>query len=360
MMRVLFVNRFDWSTNIGGDSIQMMKTREFLTKLNVNVDITTNNLSEIANYDIIHVFNLMRPTEATIAVRKAKKHRKKIVFSSIFWDFSEFNSIGRNNNRLYKMLNFLPLFSQEKLKDFIRLKDSNIPVHTILSSLLTDYKKTLRSVDLFLPNSDSEGKQVCKFLGFDAPVLTVFNGIDAGVFNFQSANRKKIGVYCARIDPRKNHLNLFKGYSSSKIELYGKIGNLHASYHRYLNDINPGNYDFCGEVAHNNLAAQLNRADFHVMPSWLETPGLAQLEAAACGCKIISTDRGSARDYFGTYATYCNPADPTDIALKVQTARDGSVNRKELSEFIIDKFSWSVAAEQTKRAYEFVLEAKTI
>lgn len=355
MMRVLFCNRFDCLSQIGGDTIQMLKTKEFLEKAGVHVDISRNLAEDTLNYDIVHIFNLMRPIEAMIAIRNARKNNKKIVFSSIFWDFSEFNMIGRNSSIVYKLLNLFPIFLQEKLKDTIRLKNSNIQFNEIVKNICADYKSLLKEVDLFLPNSEREGQIINEFLGFNAPYVPVYNGIDETVFNLTSEGQRKDGVFCARFDPRKNHVSLFKGYKSGKVDLYGSVGKRHAAYYRDLLKTNPGNYNFCGERKHFELSIQLNRADFHVMPSWLETPGLAQLEAAACGCKIISTDRGSAYEYFGNYATYCDPSDPFDIGAKIQVARDTEVNRIELSEYIIDNFSWSVCARQTKAAYEVAL-----
>ena len=355
-MRVLFFNRFDWSTNMGGDSIQMLKTKEFLQKLGIQVDIAKGYNYELSNYDLVHVFNLMRPNEAISAIKLAKRYNKKIVFSSIFWDFTEFNKLGRENKNFFRLLQLLPLSIQEKLKDIIRLKGDDIKFRNWFLNFFTYYKKILLEVDLFLPNSKSEGEIVCDFLGKKVSYHVVYNGIDTRIFKLGNVQRKNIGIYSARLDPRKNHVNLFKAYTKSDIHLYGNKSAQHQKYYQRLTELNPGNYQFKGQVGYDYLADCYNSSNFHVMPSWLETPGLSQLEAAACGCKIISTNRGSAKDYFGNYASYCDPNDLSDIKNKIVNALDTKINRNELSEYIVENFSWAVSAEQTKFAYEKVLD----
>ena len=61
-MRVLFFNRFDWSTNMGGDTIQMLKTKEFLQKLGVQVEIAKGynydlNILPKVNIKTLHTIN---------------------------------------------------------------------------------------------------------------------------------------------------------------------------------------------------------------------------------------------------------------------------------------------------------------
>ena len=50
----------------------------------------------------------------------------------------------------------------------------------------------------------------------------------------------------------------------------------------------------------------------HAHPSWLESPGLSSLEAAATGARIVVGDRGCEREYFGADVDYADPADPGD------------------------------------------------
>ena len=73
-------------------------------------------------------------------------------------------------------------------------------------------------------------------------------------------------------------------------------------------------------VEHAELAPLYRASKVHALPSWSETTGLVSLEAALCGCNIVTTDRGYTRDYFGDMAWYCDPYDNRSIRRAVEAA----------------------------------------
>ena len=93
----------------------------------------------------------------------------------------------------------------------------------------------------------------------------------------------------------------------------------------------------------------------HCCPSWYETPGLASLEALACGCRIVTTSLGSAREYFGAHALYCEPNDVKSIATSVSQALGAAPAPRVAADFR-DRYNWLAAAEQTLKAYRLALE----
>ena len=103
------------------------------------------------------------------------------------------------------------------------------------------------------------------------------------------------------------------------------------------------------------MANTFGRYKVHVLPSWLETPGLSQLEAAACGCNIVSTDRGSTVDYFGDMAFYCNPSEISSIGAAIDDCFENLKSPKEMSDFILDQYTWDQSGKQTLQAYQEVL-----
>jgi glycosyltransferase involved in cell wall biosynthesis len=96
-------------------------------------------------------------------------------------------------------------------------------------------------------------------------------------------------------------------------------------------------------------------AAVHVLPSWRETPGLVSLEAAAAGCRIVTTSYGSVREYFGDLAWYCNPSDLMSIRSAVLLALEATPNHA-LREKILSSFTWDIAAEKTLAVYHKVLD----
>lgn len=59
-MKVLFCIRNDYLKNFAGDSMQLLKTAEYLRNMKVNIDINNGNITNYSNYDLIHLFNLTR------------------------------------------------------------------------------------------------------------------------------------------------------------------------------------------------------------------------------------------------------------------------------------------------------------
>ena len=94
------------------------------------------------------------------------------------------------------------------------------------------------------------------------------------------------------------------------------------------------------------------------MPSWFETTGLASLEAGLCGASIVSTDRGHAREYFGTMARYCDPSSPHSIRSAIEAALS-TAQSDDLRKHIAGNFTWAHTAAKTVEAYEALLEGRT-
>ena len=67
-MKVLFQSRKTLYSVPGGDTTQITKTKEYLEKLGVEVDVSLELNPDVSRYDIVHVFNLMRPLELYLQV----------------------------------------------------------------------------------------------------------------------------------------------------------------------------------------------------------------------------------------------------------------------------------------------------
>ncbi len=355
-MKVLFKNRFDCFTTFGGDTTQMLKTKQYLEYLGVSVDVSLSPNDSMQDYDVIHVFNLMRPLEATLAIKEAKKLNKKIVFSSIYWDFSEYNLVGRNSSIHFLLNKLLSEFRVEKLKDIMRGRRGIISYSEFLGYLLSDFKKTLESVDLFLPNSKNEGDMVRKRVLKSSQFHVVNNAVDKDIFFLinRGMREKKTLISC-RLDPRKNILNLVNAVKSYPLDIYGSATPSHLKYEQEILASRGGNVTMKGYVDSGLLCDIYNEYALHIMPSWLETPGLSQLEAAACGCNIVSTNRGSTSEYFEDKATYCEPGSIQSIQDAVEKCFDNLHKPSDMSEFILDQYTWDKTASQTMSAYEKVL-----
>lgn len=103
------------------------------------------------------------------------------------------------------------------------------------------------------------------------------------------------------------------------------------------------------------MAGAYAAARVHALVSWYDTPGLVSLEAALAGCKLVSTNRGSAVEYFGELAYYCDPGNLNSVCEAIYKAWSAPKNNL-LKERVLQNFTWEKAARQTIEAYKRVLE----
>ncbi|WP_105253993.1 glycosyltransferase family 4 protein [Pseudoalteromonas sp. T1lg75] len=354
-MKVLFKNRFDAFTSFGGDTVQMLNTKRELESLGVTVDIDLGVTKDLREYDLVHFFNLMRTYEGTLAIWQAKDANIPVVYSSIYWDFTEFNNVGRQSKLHGFLHNNFSEFTVEKFKECVRgVRDGNLS--TYLRYMGSNFYKTLESVDLFLPNSKSEGELIRSRVLENAPYHVVHNAVDESIFNMRKLQqREKKALTVARIDPRKNISALVDSHLPIELDIYGAKAPNHALYFDQLNERKPKNIRFMGAIDNAKLTEIYNSYFLHILPSWLETPGLSQLEAAACGCNIVSTIKGSAKEYFGEMASYCEPGKPQSISDAVLKVLEEPIEPREISEYVLDNYTWKRTAAQTLAAYNTVL-----
>lgn len=355
-MRVLFKNRFDVFESVGGDTIQMIKTKSALEKMGVEVDIQLGPVADLSDYDVVHVFNVLRSLETTFGILEARAACKPVVCSSIYWDFDELNCIGRHSS-MHRMLHkYFSEFQVEKLKEIIR-GPRLAGWAGFCDYFFRDYLSTLKLVDLFLPNSVGEGEVLQRRLWPELKFHPVVNAVDPNQFRLlPGIRRRRRALTVARIDPRKNILALLASEPAVEVDLYGAVSRNHTRYADRVSNSLGSKFFLRGPVSQDQLCELYNSHQLHILPSWLETPGLSQLEAAASGCNIVSTNRGSPKEYFGALAHYCDPASAKSIGVAIQNAIEDPVSPRIMSEYVLDKFTWEICALQTLTAYQTVIE----
>lgn len=99
------------------------------------------------------------------------------------------------------------------------------------------------------------------------------------------------------------------------------------------------------------LASAYAACRVFALPSYFETPGIAALEAAIAGARVVITQHGGTTDYFGTHAQYVNPASVQSIAQAIRTALN-MPHSDTLRTRIMQEFLWQRVAEKTAAAYK--------
>ena len=102
------------------------------------------------------------------------------------------------------------------------------------------------------------------------------------------------------------------------------------------------------------LGSAYAACDTFLLASWLETPGLAALEAGLSGAKIVITKEGAAQEYFRDFAFYIDLGNSSDILEKTLVA----VKRPKdilLQDHIRRNFRWEHTAKKTLEIYHKLL-----
>ncbi|NOR54972.1 MAG: glycosyltransferase [Sulfurovum sp.] len=306
----------------GGGEVQLLQYQKYIHNKE-NIDINLFNLwkPDFLNYDIVHYFSCMGGSVHFLS--HVKKLELPLIISPNLW-------VTEETKHLYPF--------DEIRNDFIL-------------------------ADVIIGNSDTE----CNLLSdiFTMPrgkFLTIYNGIEESFFepidtslfldHFNISEKFILNV--ANIEPRKNQLSLIKAmknFPELKLVMLGYIRD-----QQYLEEcLNEGGNQiiYLGSLPHDSLLLKSAYAacELFALPSTVETPGLAALEAAAMGAKILVTLEGCTQEYFGNYVTYVDPNSEEDIKEGISKSLNKQCS-KELYKHMKENFLWSNVVKKLSNTYE--------
>ena len=371
-MKILMQIRANIFTCPGGDTIQMQKTKVALEKIGCNVDLSLELRPNLSDYDVIHLFNITRVQETFIQVQNAVEQKKPIVLSTIYWPFNDFEKKANIGIRkiLGKFFDADKMASIKALAKYLLLREKDEGTKYLIHHKYSEMQQyILRNTNIFLPNALGEMEQIKKHLKFFADledIVIVPNAIDLEIA--EKALKEKTDKFVkykgwlicvGRIDARKNQLKLLEAISGSdyKLLLVGKCSPGQKNYYkkvmRCIKD-NP-NVEYIEQISNDDLYQLYKECRVSVLPSWFETPGLVSLEAAVMGCNIVVSDKGTTKEYFGSYAFYCDVMDSNSIREQIDLAYC-TVYDKNFRFKIMTEYTWEKAALATYRGYKAALQ----
>jgi glycosyltransferase involved in cell wall biosynthesis len=335
-MRVVLANRSTSKRVLAGDAVQQFKTSEALRQKGVIVETAEGSLPSLQHVDLVHLFNIIPVEETYRLFLEAKKASIPVVLSPIYWEPDEFlNHAYANHGSSFREW-------WEKTNEQRRI--------------------LLREAKMILPNGEGELRLLKEKFGDIAPAMIIPNAADPLFYLAQPERfRRKFGngrfiLSVGRISRRKNQLSLIRALSryDYHIVFIGPVNDF--DYYRECKmEPTRCRVSFIEALPPLELASAYAAADLHALPSWYETPGLVSLEAALAGAKVVSTNRGTAYEYFGQEAWYCDPLDPATIRSAIDEALIHPGYR-ELRERIRVQYNWDKVAELTLAAYQQVLD----
>ena len=268
------------------------------------------------DFDLIHMVNASgEKGPYSLAMDCAKLKKIPVVLSPVFWPLDEV---------------------EEGVRSSLGEKRWNLQ-HRVYLQYLADMKIIFNKADLLIPNAEVEMVKINEFLGDERPYKVVPNAIDMDEVttclendfefpkNISKALKERFVVCVGRIEVRKNQYRVFQAMkriwrNDPDLQLV-LIGQGSKSYMMMFEEQLKGeNVLSLGPTDHTAVMQMVKRSQAHILASFIETPGLVNLEAAALGVPIVVSSRGSISEYFGDEAFYCDPNSPRSIAKAIEGA----------------------------------------
>jgi len=325
-MKVLFATYPMAFHTPGGGEIQLLAYQKHLPQHGVQVELFNPWQPDFLKHDVVHFFSCVGGSSHFCAF--VKRLGLPLVVSSSLW-------MTESTRHLY-------------------------PVDEI--------RAQLGLADRVISNSQIECDTLARVL--DLPrekFAAVYNGVDDIFFNRPSSDifRDEFNIdtpfvlNVGNIEPRKNQLKLaqaMKSFPEYKLLLVGHVRD-DAYYDAVMREAGPQAV-YIGALPHDSelLRSAYQACSAFCLPSTLETPGLAALEAAAQGAPLVVTAEGSTLEYFGERAIYVDPNDSANIAERLGQALRDQRLRQRTRGILGTEYSWLSTTSRLAEIYTTILK----
>lgn len=329
----------------GGGEVQLLKTREYLEKKGAEIRLFDPWHHKLKDFRLLHTFGSVKDSLGLMETARALG--VKNVLSTICW-YSWKSAWG----------------AQDSLKERLAAT-ARQAAKSFFPFLPSSRKRMMACADILLPNSKSEAAQLKSFFCVpEEKIHVVPNGVDPVFADakpdlFQEKFKLQNFILClGRIEPRKNQLQMVRALSSTNIPVVfigAPVHRYQAYYEACRREAGKSMY-FLGAIPHDSglIASAYAACQAFLLASWLETPGLAALEAGLAGANVVITQEGATREYFREFAAFVDPLDSSGIR-KAAAKAFNSPKDARLKEHIQKNYLWSHTAAETLAAYGKVL-----
>jgi len=249
-----------------------------------------------------------------------------------------------------------------------------------------NYKKCLKYIrknaDYILTVSDYSKEDIANKLNFPTErIIRIYNGIDSKFHKIDNNNEileftkrklslpSKFILFVGGLDFRKNVETLIRSfkfvvedanYINYKLIIVGKAPFKKDKFYPPLEIISKElsldkNIIFLREINDEELVVLYNLATLFVFPSIFEGFGFPPLEAMACSCPVICSNRCSLPEVVGDAGILVDPNDDENLAAVVKQLIHSPQLRTELVRRGMDRvklFSWENCARNTIAIYK--------
>lgn len=223
--------------------------------------------------------------------------------------------------------------------------------------------------------SESTRKDLYKYFPSNSQrVETIYPGVDTDTFKrlpYEEVYQEKLvyGDYVLFVSAVRRYKNLHR-----LVRAFGKLNHGHVKllvvgegsgeyYEEVYREVRQMGLEkrvyFLDYVDRQKLVKLYNGAIALIFPSLYEGFGLPLLEAMACGCPVIASDRASIPEVCGDAAVYFDPEDVEDMATKISTVIRNESLRLSMSMKGLERarlFTWENTAKKTMDLLDSMLE----
>ena len=362
-MKVLFACRPQIFEVPGGDTVQLLKMQKYLAGYGVEVTISPNSADIVReNCDLVHVFNLFDVDSMSAQAHQAKATGLPFVITTNYWNPLEF--FFETSHSLFHRLARTVLPQDVAFRRYAAHKRSK------MTGEIDRQRAVLALAKRILPNSRGEALELQRDFGQPPEKFTVvYNAVDFDDIEVADADwfAQQYGlrdfVLCVgRFEERKNQLGIARALAGLPVPVVF-IGGVPSYQRPYFDACRRAGGRipqalFIEGLPQAQVFSAMKAAKVHILGSWWENTGLVSLEAAMCGCNVVTTNRAPWREYFEDDAWVCDPASRADIRTAVESALAAPYNQR-LADRIQRQFTWPLAAHSLKQAYESVLRGES-
>ena len=354
-VKISYFSDYPFSIGFGGKEIQMLTYLRYLNlyykdEFEVNL---LNYWSKYADYDILHLFGHGRFLHIIENVRNNNRKIKIVISPTLYINKSS-----------------IVLKSTFYLGSILPFK--NTPKNIILE---------LEHADAVIVNSYSEKSFLLKNITskIDFKTHVIYNGIDDDFNELRDEDRnifiKNFNLLpnsyilsVGMMDERKNTVNLLKAFLSvyhiikKKLVIIGNFRFTNKSAFEEVSNLLTKNKDKIIHVEFidkdkdlDMLKSAYYNCAYHLLPSYIETPGIANIEALYFGKNIVVGMCPPVKEYFGDIAIYCAPKDINSIANAILEADKMPYYNEKNVELVRDKYIYSKIVNQLVKVYNDVL-----
>lgn len=342
----------------GGDLVALKATIKALAAFHVTGVISEDPETDLAPYDLIHLYNLCDPFSATDYVLRAARAQKPVVVTPIYWSHAQFDAAFQAGTPETRPEFFMGAHTEQAQEERRALR------RRITGLLHDEQQLVLDAAGKILVLSNGEGEILQDEFGVPREKLQLtYYGVDRA-YEQGSADRfaREFGlrdlVFCAaRFDERKNQVGVIRAWRDEHIPLVLAGNATDPKYAALCQAEASENVHFVGTLTPAQIADADAAARVHVLASWWEEMGLSALEAGLTGCNLVMTQNGPGREYFGEDCVLCDPAEPASIRAAIRAALERP-RATHLAKYIREKFTWEDSARATREAYDQVLTEK--